>query len=446
MHFRNPYVIFIIALIIREIFAPWTGHPWDFELFARLGPYVLQGHNPYGIIPYSPQVSFWYYGQENMTSIAYPPLYAYYSAFSYFLYSLLNINDKYIYYLILKQPLVISDVFVGYFIYKKFENETDLAKLLSYSWLFNPYTILFSSIWGLPHSIAILFLVLAVINFQKQRSLLYLLLSSAFSGLPIIYLLPFFIYHINRNRVKFTIYFSLGLIIIALAFLIPLFFLHWNFLNIYNALSSAFFKESYGRFTYWFLITYLYELNINISVYMFYIASYFAPYLWAIFTFGFPIVWFYFSKVRDEFENLIACCLATTAIFLLTRNSVNEQYLLYLFIFAIFFYKYANRKYLSILFLVYINVWIFILFNNSFLLRFFTPINPNFYLWDILLSTSFPFMVIRETIVLITGTLNAFFMYKILTYLRSFYLMRNESFTSYSKILPFYRRRRKACT
>jgi hypothetical protein len=142
VHIKQFYVVLILSLIIRELFAPWTGHPWDFELFVRLGPYILEGHNPYSIIPYNPKVSFWYYyGQENMTSIAYPPLYAYYSAFSYFLYSLLQINDRYLYYFILKQPLVISDVFIGYFIYNYHRNNSKLATLLSYSWLLNPYTI-----------------------------------------------------------------------------------------------------------------------------------------------------------------------------------------------------------------------------------------------------------------------------------------------------------------
>lgn len=419
MHIKQFYVVLILSLIIRELFAPWTGHPWDFELFVRLGPYILEGHNPYSIIPYNPKVSFWYYyGQENMTSIAYPPLYAYYSAFSYFLYSLLQINDRYLYYFILKQPLVISDVFIGYFIYNYHRNNSKLATLLSYSWLLNPYTILFSSIWGLPHTISILFLVLVIKNYNKGISLLYVLISSAFSGLPIIYFLPFFLYQLKRNRIRHLIYLFIGAFIITLALLLPVVFLNWDLYNIYNALSSAFFKFDYGRFTYWFFITYLYELNFNFSASLYYIANFFAPYLWVIFTFSLPILWFRYSKINEDFRNIISCCLATTAIFLLTRNSVNEQYLLYFFIFFIFFYKYADNRYLRLLFLVYINVWIFILFNNTFLLRFFTPVNPYFYVWDIMINSSYPFMIIRETIVLITGTLNAFFMFKILSYLR----------------------------
>jgi hypothetical protein len=35
------------GLAIRETFASFTGHPFDFELWLRLGYYTSLGHDPY---------------------------------------------------------------------------------------------------------------------------------------------------------------------------------------------------------------------------------------------------------------------------------------------------------------------------------------------------------------------------------------------------------------
>ena len=419
---RNVYnyfrIILIFSIIVRELLAPWTGHPWDFELFVRLGPYVLQGNNPYSIIPYSPNVSFWYYNQENMTSIAYPPLYAYYSAFSYFVYQSLDVHFKYLYYFILKQPLIASDVMLGYLIFKYYKNKSNFkqALFLSSAWLLNPYTILFSSMWGLPHTLAILFLFLAFTNFKKIKSLFYLSMSFLISGLPFIFFFPFltnFLYKKNISK-KLILTIAASITFIFFIVLIPFIFLNWDISNLRDAVDSVLFKESYGRFSYWFFVYYLNEIFPGKFIWLYYIANYIAPYVWLPLTILTPIFWYSFSKINEELKNFLACNLATVIVFLLTRNSVNEQYLLYLFIIFILFYEFSNIESKRIVYYIFINVWVFILLNNVLLLRFFTPINPDFYFWDIEITTSYPFMIIRETFILILSIINAILLYKLI--------------------------------
>ena len=48
----------LVGLAIREALAPWTGHPFDFEIWVRLGVLALSGANPYSLLPYIPHLSF----------------------------------------------------------------------------------------------------------------------------------------------------------------------------------------------------------------------------------------------------------------------------------------------------------------------------------------------------------------------------------------------------
>jgi len=66
----------LTGLLIRELFAAWTGHPWDLEVWVRVGKHVALGGNPYTILHPDPMLSFSPFG--DMESIGYPPLSAYF--------------------------------------------------------------------------------------------------------------------------------------------------------------------------------------------------------------------------------------------------------------------------------------------------------------------------------------------------------------------------------
>ena len=55
---KELLLIFAAGLAIRETIAPFTGHPFDFELWLRLGYYTFLGHDPYTSTNPIPALSF----------------------------------------------------------------------------------------------------------------------------------------------------------------------------------------------------------------------------------------------------------------------------------------------------------------------------------------------------------------------------------------------------
>jgi len=103
--------------------------------------------------------------------------------------------------------------------------------------------------------------------------------------------------------------------------------------------------------------------------------------------------------------------LLTTIVFLITRQTVNEQYIMYFISLNLIFISLnEDIKLKNIFLIIQINAIIFILINNVFLIRLFTPINENFYIYDINLTTSEPFRFIRFTTMLVSGSLNTIFL------------------------------------
>jgi len=396
----------IIALLIREIFSFWTGHPYDFEMFARVGEQLFYGKPLYIFIGPYEDISFWPY--ENV-GYAYPPLFAYFCLLAYTIYKVMDINIPYIYYFILKQPMIIGDVLCGYLIYKvnkKYFNKEDINTSLI--WLFNPITIVFSSIWGIPHALAIFFILLFLYNFYKQFIFIYLLIFFLIIGLPFIYFLPYLAIEFKKRknfRYSLILFFIIAILLPILS-LIP-FQLQNQLINITMAVEDVFFKKALGQFNMFMIFNYLYYLDSRTFSNFISIAASFIPYLW------FPILIFFtiIYKIRiNNFNNFIEFSkffFIITIIFLIFRQNVNEQYMLYFLSLCLINFNLIENKHFKRLFLlIQINTLLFILTNNPFLLRFATPLNQEFYFIDISLTSTEPLRFLRLTLMTIFGCLN----------------------------------------
>jgi len=80
----NKKLILLTGLILRELLSFWTAHPYDFEIWVRLGHHVAGGGNPYTYLYYIEGLSFAPY--ETLASIGYPPLWALFCGSSYVIY------------------------------------------------------------------------------------------------------------------------------------------------------------------------------------------------------------------------------------------------------------------------------------------------------------------------------------------------------------------------
>jgi hypothetical protein len=154
-------LLFVIGASVREGLAPFTGHPFDFELWIRLGYYTAQGLDPYRITGPVPNLSM--PGAGNMTSLGYPPVWPFVLAALYKLYALTGVSNRFFYYLILKQPMIIGDLLDGLIIYKivKQKSETKALKALAF-WLLCPFIILISAVWGMFDQLVLVFVLVSV--------------------------------------------------------------------------------------------------------------------------------------------------------------------------------------------------------------------------------------------------------------------------------------------
>jgi len=198
-----------IGLVTREFLAPFTGHPWDFEIWVRLGALLQSGTNPYSLLPSVTSLSFAPYA--SMTSISYPPLSALIFAVIYRLYAVLGSVSPFLYYFLLKQPMVLSDVLVALLLFRllALRGDEDRARRIASLWLYFPFAVVVSAMWGALDPIALLLTLAALYSFESNRTNL----SAVFLGfgvfmklMPVIFL-PVFL--IDRrlalaNRIPFV--------------------------------------------------------------------------------------------------------------------------------------------------------------------------------------------------------------------------------------------------
>lgn len=126
--------------------------------------------------------------------------------------------------LVIKLPFIVSDVMIGVLIYSiMLRSGRNIAVKALLLWIFNPYTIWISSIWGMFDSLPTLFTLSSMIMMVKRRyflSGLFLAISVWLKLYPV-FLVPIFMFTAIRNgRIKdlklFLGYFILSMVFLSL--------------------------------------------------------------------------------------------------------------------------------------------------------------------------------------------------------------------------------------
>ncbi|MDG6923575.1 MAG: hypothetical protein JRN67_09820 [Nitrososphaerota archaeon] len=199
-----PLILLAIAILYFAL-SPFTGQRYDTYYLISSGVRILQHVNPFN--PGNPQI------YPGALKWAYPPIFAFYSAFSFMIYQLLthsalpsvnsltwpgfltstyNVWEAFapkslpVLVSILKVPMVLSAVFTGWFLTKMTGN-----KSTALIWLLNPVTVLVAAIWGQLDPIATLLAVASLYYFQKDRPYEAYLLASFGAAVKIWPLLMF---------------------------------------------------------------------------------------------------------------------------------------------------------------------------------------------------------------------------------------------------------------
>ncbi|HYB05019.1 MAG TPA: hypothetical protein VED17_11195 [Nitrososphaerales archaeon] len=413
---KKLVIVLVAGLATRELLAPFTGHPFDLELWLRIGYYVSRGNDPYTVTTPIPGLSF--PGAQDMTWIGYPPTWAFFQAGLYKLYSVSGIDNRFAYYFIVKQPMILADLVVSFLLYRLISELKDVASgVRAFAfWMLCPFTIIISSVWGMFDQI-ILVIVLGSIFAVKetQKSALMQSLGFLLKVLPLIYLPLLGFVQDSKQKVVSYLAISMGSSIFF-ALLPYLFFPNWKpsqlagvGLNVLNKLG--------GSMNYWIILS-VYGAYRKVPASVENPLSILA-YAWipaVLIASGFCAI---SIRGKDQLmRNLCLSSLFITLVFFLTKSIVNEQYLIYFLGLGLVDYYVLERERRQKLFhAIWVTALIFLTANNTYFSRFLEPLSLYWKNLDTMFANG-PYGEIRFGIMLVSGLLFTVFAF---VYLVSLY-------------------------
>jgi hypothetical protein len=377
--------LLLLGLGIREAFSFWTAHPFDFEIWVRLGYYVSRGADPYVSTLPIPGLSI--PGTGTLPSIAYPPFWAFMQALVYDLYSLLGYSNRFFYYFLLKQETIIPDILVGYLIYRIIAqrgNTEGAGRALAF-WMVCPFVVIISAVWGMFDQLVLLAVLVSML-FARNT-----LTSAASEGLgivlkaiPIIFLPVLTVRQSTKGSRLLFILLAPGLAVFLT--LVPYLYFHsWSLSALLGAGSSAASVPS-NSMNYWVIAYVVYGYSLLPSSLNQFVNG--MGYVW-ILALVLAYVYTLRKTPRDgiSIEYSILALQFITLVFFLTRIGIAEQYLTYFLGFGLL-EQHTIGKARSRLFTgVWVSAMGYLLANNSYLLRFLSPLSAQFVGLDNTLSS-----------------------------------------------------------
>jgi hypothetical protein len=380
----------LIGALVREAFAPFTGHPFDFELWIRLGFYTAQGLDPFRVTAPVPHLSM--PGAVFMTYLGYPPVWPFVLAALYKLYAVTGINNRFFYYFILKQPMVAGDLIDSLLIYKIVKQASGVKALNALKfWLFCPFTIIISAIWGMFDQLVLVFVLLSMLWISRTKtSALTEAVGFLLKGIPLIYL-PIFAFVQNTWR-KIALYLiSFAAISISFTFLPYLIFPSWKISTLLSTGTSVVGKVG-GSMNYWEIFYVLSSSGVSLPAWAEQIIG-IASYLWipALLVSSFYCVRKLRIKKTLDQKLLVLSLTFVTLVFFLTKAQINEQYAIYfLGLGLIDYYWIGSRERTRKFHGIWISALAFLVVNNTLLTRFLEPLSIYYQELDHSLETGVP--------------------------------------------------------
>ncbi|MEM2094582.1 MAG: hypothetical protein QXI32_04735 [Candidatus Bathyarchaeia archaeon] len=224
--------ILLLGLLLRLVLAPFTGHPWDVKVFISTGRNIAYEH----VSPYSYSYKYYY---------NYPPLFAYWLGLSFFLFLSLGGNPQDTYptlmILLMKVPVILADTAIAIILYHLvLKRRPDEARRTLVGWVFNPFVIMVSTMWGQIDMIPGLMALLSALYLSEGRllpSILALAMFFSVKPYPLIPLLvpAIMILLLKTNRQKrFLVGYVLVPVGVFILFSAP--FLLWDLSGFYYQL------------------------------------------------------------------------------------------------------------------------------------------------------------------------------------------------------------------
>ncbi len=355
---------------MREAFSFWTGHPFDFEIWVRTGYWVAHGVSPYSDMPPAPGVSFANdFGYSFGAAIGYLPFWPLVAGGLYKLYVLVGSPTRFLYYFLLKQPVIFSDVGVAYYLFRYVDRRgSDKASFVLKVWLFTPFMIIVSSIWGMFDSIAILFVVFALTARPGAYRGMWAGVATFAKSIPVIYAIP-----LSRGP-KPLRNLALAIGIPVLLSLAIVYATGWS-LSVFGSTMQSTLQTGRFSLSAWEVMFYLNTIGWipNSSLNFF---NVWGGYIWVA---GVALAtlaawrWFGFDTERGLVQSMILI----TVTFLVLRGQVNEQYALYLFALALIDVAMWSPQRRNLVFASIVAVLSYHVTNDVLLIRYVAPVYPH---------------------------------------------------------------------
>ena len=361
--------LFILGLAIRESLSFWTGHPYDMEVWLRNAYFVSQGANPYTAwFPPVPGLSFAFLNQ-NLGGVGYLPLWPLIVAGLYRFWAALPGANRFVLYFLLKQPPVLADVLLGVLMYRaivRWSGNGALALRGLKFWMFFPYAILISSMWGMFDAIIAVLLFAFVLSIDTVKGYSLLGLGIVLKWLPLIYL-PYYALREQGAR-KLGGVISLGVVLGLTALIFDLG--GWDYVGV-TAMTRSMSHGGGNGLTYVIVLQDPSLVPILSRIPGFYFAM---GYLWPPGIILAGLIGYRRFRGKSA-EMTVQALLLITVVFMLTRWGVYEQYLTYLLplLYIDVAIWHPERK--SLFRFTWVVAFLFLLANNDLLLRFFGPVS-----------------------------------------------------------------------
>jgi len=390
-------VALFLGFLIREFFSFWTGHPFDFELWVRLGYGLVHGSDPYGSLPPVSGLSFAnVYSSQSSATIGYLPFWPIVTGLLYIIYSAVGFGNRFVYYFLLKQPMIVGDLSLAYLLYSYVSSRRP-GKGSIWAlrfWLFSPFTIIFSGVWGMFDSIAMSFIIISAMTTSYAKRDFWTGLGIFTKSLTVIYAIPM-AFGKGRNWRHVLAVVSLP----ALASIVTIVAMGWSISTATITLASTIGKGgALGSMSAWDVLAYLFFLGIQPQVPQ--IVYRILGLIWIPAIIAFTIL--AFRKLGFETDyGLVQSLLVVTLVFLIFKARVTEQYSLYLLALGVVDVALWNPQKKRLLAATMAIALFYLVLNNYFLVRFLSPVYPNYVEFEGSLSQIEP---IRVALLLISGT------------------------------------------
>ena len=361
--------LLLLGILAREAFSFWTGHPFDFEIWVRTGYWVANGVSPYTPMPFVQGLSFAndFGGPGLDPLIAYLPFWPVLLGGLYKLYLLLGAPSRFVYYFLLKQPIIISDVLLAYglshYVGRRGSNQAPFVLKL---WLFSPFNIVLSGIWGMWDAIPILFVVLALSVRPGAYRGFWAGVSTFMKSIPVIYAIPL----ARGPRPARNLAIAIGVPVLASLAIVLL--AGWKTSSFQIAVQSTLARGG-SSLSLWEVAYYLNSLGVVSNSALNLLIG--TGYVWIVAVAVATVVaykWFGFDTDRGVIQSLIVITLT----FMLLRGVVNEQYSLYFFALALIDVALWSPQRRNILLIGIGAVLAFNVTNVLLFIRYVTPIVP----------------------------------------------------------------------